>query len=190
MQSKPFLTADLDGKNTFVSGLGIPMKGLEFGICYQNKISYMLAWYFLGKPVYGTSVLNKGTLQEVKVNTALYIGYASFIAEYQLYRNKRWRILMPCQIGFGQARKEYYDAFTRRQVKRNNMLPVELSITGNYRIWKFVGLSGGLGYRRAFSGKFMKDEDFNGITYSFGVKIWFGDLCYWMMPKCRYCKYL
>lgn len=190
MQFKPSLTADFDSKNTFVTGHGVPMKGLELGISFKNKISYMLGVYFLREPIYNRATLYKGTTKEATYNTQVYINYWSLIAEYSIYRSRRWNIYMPFQIGTGFAKKYYYDSTSLKRADRSRIVPVELSITGNYRIWKFIGLSGGLGYRRAFSSNIIKDEDFNGITYSFGIKIWFGDLCYLVAPKCKYCKYL
>ncbi len=190
MKFKPTLTGDFDSKNTFVTGNGVPMKGLELGITYKNKISYMLGIYFLGQPLYGRVILKKGTVEEAQYNTLVYINYTSIIAEYSLYKSHRWNIYMPLQVGIGTAKKQYYDTVSLKIEKRSTILPIELSITGNYRIWKFIGLSGGLGYRRALSSNIIKEEDFNGITYSLGFKIWFGDLCYLLSPKCKLCKYL
>ena len=97
---------------------------------------------------------------------------------------------MPLLLGIGTAKKQYFDTVSLKIAKRSTIVPIELSIAGNYRIWKFIGISGGLGYRRAFSSNIIKDEDFNGITYSLGIKIWFGDLCYLIAPQCKSCKYL
>ncbi|MCX6190213.1 MAG: hypothetical protein NTW54_11575, partial [Bacteroidetes bacterium] len=176
--------------NTFVTGRGVPMKGLQLGLNFGNKISYMLGVYFLSQPIYGRTTLNKGTVNETKYTTQVYINYTSLIAEYSLHRSQRWNIYMPLLLGIGTAKKQYFDTVSLKIAKRSTIVPIELSIAGNYRIWKFIGISGGLGYRRAFSSNIIKDEDFNGITYSLGIKIWFGDLCYLIAPQCKSCKYL
>jgi hypothetical protein len=190
MKYKPSLTADFDSKNTFVTGKGVPIKGFEIGVTYKEKISYMLGLYFLQQPVYGRSTLYKGTTREASYNTQVYINYISLIAEYSVLRNHKWNIYMPLQVGVGNVRKYYYDTVSLKLAHRSPIVPIELSFTGNYRVWKFIGLSGGLGYRRALGGRLIRDEDFNGITYSLGIKIWFGDMCRWIAPKCTYCQYL
>ena len=188
MKSKPTLTGDFDSKNTFITGSGVSIKGLKLGANYGNKISYLLGWFFLRKPIYSKSTLYKGTLRETTYDTRVSIHYLSVIAEYSVLKSRRWNIYMPFQIGIGRAKKEFSDSLSVVISQKSTIFPVELSFTGNYRIWKFIGLSGGLGYRRAFSGNIIKDEDFNGIIYTLGVKIWFGDLCRWISPQCIYCK--
>lgn len=190
MQFKPTLIAKFDGKNTFVSGRGVPIKGFELGITYKNKISYMAGIYFLGKPFYSKSTLYQGTIREITYDTRIRIFYGSLIAEYSILKNHKWTINMPFQIGIGSARKIFYENKAFIMSKQSTIFPVELSFTGNYRIWKFVGLSGGLGYRRAFGANNIKDEDFNGIIYNLGIKIWLDSLCYWIAPDCALCKEL
>jgi hypothetical protein len=188
MHDKPTLTGDFDSKNTFVTGKGVSMKGLELGVNYGNKISYMLGWYFLSAPINSNSTLYKGTINEATYDTKVRIHYLSVIAEYSLLKNHNWNINMPIQIGIGTAKKEFSIANTLKLSQKSTILPVEITFRGNYRVWKFIGLSAGLGYRRAFSANIIKDEDFNGIMYTLGVKVWIGDLCRWVDPKCIYCK--
>ncbi len=188
MKFKPTLTGDFDSKKTFVTGKGVGIKGLELGVNYGNKISYMLGWYFLREPIISNATLYRGTVKEATYKTKVSIHYLSLIAEYSVLKSHRWNINMPLQIGVGTAKKIFSDSLTIMPPQKSTIFPVELSFTGTYRIWRFLGLSGGLGYRRAFSGNIIKDEDFNGIMYRFGMKIWFGDLCRWVAPKCVYCK--
>ena len=190
MKSRPILTGGFDNKNTFVSGSGAPINGLEIGVSFGSKISYMVGYYFLKKPIEGIATLNRGTMHEITYATKVQFSYFSFIAEYTLYKKGRWSVYMPLQLGIGKASKRYFEKNIEAFQKQNNILPIELSVTGNYRIWKFVGVSGGLGCRTALGANIIKDEDFSGLTYSLGVKIWFGDLCQILLPKCQFCDYL
>jgi len=190
LKFKPVLTAALDGKNTFITGKGIPLRGLEFGLSFNNRISLMLGYYFLKHPIYGTSILNEGTIEEVNYYTRLKLHYISLVTEYTLVKKERWCIYLPVQAGIGKAVKDFYDSESLKIKRINRLFPVELSVTGNYRLWKFLGIGGGIGYRNAIGSNIIKDEDFNGITYSLGIKIWFRDLCYLLLPKCNYCSYL
>jgi hypothetical protein len=190
MKNKPAFVVDFDNKSTFVSGRHVPIKGIKAGITYKNKISFMAGWYFIAPKLGGTSTFNKGTVNEISFNTTLKMHYASLIAEYGFYRDSRMLLYMPVQIGFGQAIKSYQAILSPDHFEHKSIIvPIEISITGSYRVWKFIGVSGGLGYRRAFSSNIIREEDFNGLTYSFGLKIWIGRLCTWMFPKSESCKY-
>jgi hypothetical protein len=190
MKNKPAFMIDLDSKKSFISGNAVPVRGIKAGITYKNKISFMLGWYFIAPVLKGQSEFFKGTVRQISFNTTLKMHYASLIAEYGFYRDSRLLLYLPVQIGVGQAIKTYQsiklpDNFEHRSL----IIPVEAALTGSYRIWKFIGISGGIGYRRGFSSNTIREEDFNGLTYSIGLKIWIGRLCTWMFPSSENCKY-
>jgi hypothetical protein len=190
MKNKPAFMVDFDSKNTFISGRGVPVRGIKAGITYKNKISYMLGWYFITPKLTGQSTFFKGTVREITFNTTLRMHYASLIAEYGFYRDARWLLYLPVQIGFGEAIKTYQSQILPDHFDHKSyFVPLEAAITGSYRVWKFVGLSGAIGYRRAFSTNTIREEDFNGLTYSLGIKIWIGRMCTRMFPNSVNCRY-
>lgn len=195
MQRKPGLCAEFDGRNTFVSGKPMKISGLRGGLSYGSKIYYYYGLYWMPNLHRDREIINVGQINQDTLTTLLGMRYTAISAEYVFYRTRKWYFSLNSHIGLGSARKQYfkdYGTVAQFQVdnKRVMILPTEMYVTGSYRFIPWFGIGGGIGYRRTLFNSFIKEEDFNGLTYTFGFRIWFNPLCTRIFPKCKYCKYL
>ncbi|MBY0425342.1 MAG: hypothetical protein K2Q22_06880, partial [Cytophagales bacterium] len=100
---------------------------------------------------------------------------------YVVFQRRRWEISIPLQLGLGQATYQthvtttFTDPRTHEKVERsfnrpdeNNLIFLgELSVNAHYKIFTWLGIGVGFGYRRLFN-----DNDNPKIASTFDYPIW------------------
>ncbi|HXB41760.1 MAG TPA: hypothetical protein VNZ49_14565 [Bacteroidia bacterium] len=173
-----FLLA-IDTRNSFIhtdKKIAVNVNGFQIGMVYKDHHNIALGFY---------SVLNTQTKQiqgdnQKKVNINLKIGYATLFYEYIFLDTKRWEIGIPIEIGHGNYHTTETDSagkpvkgFADTTQKSISLLGVGLDAT--FKVWNWLGLNAMGGYRLASGGN-LNGVNFNGVFYSVGLHIYFGEL--------------
>lgn len=172
---KPKLSVRLDNRYSFTAATPSKIVGFKVGAEFQDRFrvggGYNLLNSELKKEVY---VLKNGVNDTVM--SFLKMSYMSYFIEYVFYRDKRWEFSIPLQIGIGNTHYEYrIDNFKFR----NNwsvIVNYEASVSGHYRIIKWIGIGGGLGYQLMLKDNPAIPENFNTPIYVVKLKIFLGDI--------------
>lgn len=164
----------LDSRNSFVGNRYVVIDGIKAGLEYEDKLRFGIGYYGLISPLEKYYKLNgiPDTFHLV-----LHFWYASAFTEYVLFKNQKWEVSTPIQLAFGQTLGEKK---SMRGVllssKKNSPSLLEVSVNGHYRIVKWIGVGGGVGYRFMFS----KDESlrsyFDSPIVIYKVKLFLGEI--------------
>lgn len=165
--AKPTLTMSLDGRNSFIGSAPASVLGARIGWDY-GRVAVFGGFYTLRR--------NIVSLQSIRNGDTLYrklgMSYASATFEYLLYKDTRWELKVPVQLGIGLASRTNIRNGVQEVTTRVPMLPLEAQVTALYRFMRYAGLYAGLGFRMANGA----GPSFNGSIYSMGISVFTGTL--------------
>lgn len=170
---QPRFVARLDMRGSFVSNRNVRLMGVKAALEHAGRFQYGLGYTFLFTPITREQdVPGLGT-----TTTRLRVGYVSPYVDYAFYQRGPWEVRLPVQIGIGGGSTIYRDAEGRKQrLQRTGLLIYEPAMTVQYRFWKYFALGAGWGFRLVVQTGDRLGEDLNAPIYTFGLRIFFGDL--------------
>ena len=163
---KPTVVFGLDSRITFFSNVTTPIHGVKLGLDFDHRWRVGIGYFRMFSKVNGTYVHD----------TVTYIGrlrfnYLAGFYEYVPVRKRKWEISLPGYVGAGTAKLEAADSLTRRFVGVS-----ELSVQGHYKIFEWLGLGGGVGYRVLFVPNKRIEERLSNPVISYKIRIWIAPL--------------
>lgn len=167
------LIVGLDSRRSFISRRDVQVFGVRGGYDLDNKVRFGVGAYFLRSPFYRTFFFeNPDNGGRDTLTARLRFNYMTLFVEPVLLSTRRWEVSFPLHLGIGDSRYEGpgpIDAFTLRTV-----MLTEVGVAAHYKIFQWIGLGAGVGFRQMIRGNIYIREDFNAPTYSFAVKIFTG----------------
>jgi hypothetical protein len=105
------------------------------------------------------------------------LSYAGLTYERVFIDNKRWLVSAPLMVGLGNTRVEYLDStFTYRPYARREVVPVELGVRTAYKLFFWLYIQAGVGYREVLSSDPRVRHTYSGLTWSYGVSLKLGNI--------------
>lgn len=176
--AKPKFSARLDTRNSFIATKNARIFGVKIGWEYNDAVKLGIGYNRLdskiSKPKF---VINTETQGFDTLESVLKFEYLSPFFEYVFFKTKRWEHSIPVQIGIGNSRYEYYDK--KGVLHYENYRPVilyEPAMTTQYKIFPWIGLGAGVGYRLLILGNRQINENLNSPVYLLRVKVFLGEL--------------
>lgn len=166
---------NLDAREQVV--LGSPMKffGLRLGALKGHNI-VALGVYGLDDPFLDTGVPAL-ELHRDSVDLRTSFSYLSLTYERIVLDTKRWQLSVPVMLGHGNVRVEYrdtadvFEAYARREV-----VPLESGVRAAYKLFFWLYLQGGVGYRRVLTTDLRVNNVYSGFVWSSGISIKLGKI--------------
>ncbi len=165
------LTFQFDQRYSLVDSRLAGINGLKIGIEWRGRYRAGAGLYLLSPGLKAiTPGINGGKPSELRFR------YVAMYGEYVIRGNPRWEISTPVQIGYG---KYYHEQLSpegvRERSERDRVFLLEPTIGGHYRIFRWIGLGGGVGWREAFSVKPQYANQLDGPIFYGRVKLFLGD---------------
>ncbi len=158
----------LDSRRSFVSRQDVNMLGIRAGLDFDGLVRVGGGVYLLFSDVYQQfSLTDPATGAQTTVSGRLHFSYVSAFFEPVLLQSKRWEVSFPLHLGIGDT---YYEGAGFELSRPRTVVLSETSVTGHYKIFPWIGLSGGVGYRRLLRGNNLLKENFHAPIYMFGIK--------------------
>lgn len=157
------------GQNTNFWGAKV---GLEL---FQN---YRMGFgaYYMPKKVTMTPILEVGAIDTTYRKFRMHY-YTTFI-EWIFIRNFRWELAMPVSAGYGRAEVQQWLPERNENVlgcwvegKDIGMFVGSFSVNAHYKIFSWVGLGLGLGWRQIISSNEEIQTSFSGVILSYKIKL-------------------
>lgn len=171
LKMSPKLSVALESRRSFISNVDVKVVGLKTSLDFERRARLGFGVYFLASPFNRKFILpNALGTQNDTIDSKLQFTYLSVFFEYVILTTKRWELSLPIHLGLGDV------GFTGIPAEPKTVLLLEANLLASYKIFPFIGLGGGIGYRQMLLGGDLIRENFNSPTYSFGVKFWLGYL--------------
>lgn len=130
---EPSFSGSLDGRYSYILGKSVDIYGLRLGADYK-KFAVFGGLYFTG-------------FQSKSQEKRFSYFYLSGIGEYRWIQNYKWQLNQTAQLGIGMANLEFINSQGESTYSDQIIIPLEIGANATYRIWKFIGLSAGVGAR-------------------------------------------
>ena len=182
---KSGIDARLESRYSFIDNKIIGVTGFRLGVAFQRKlrIGGGISWL---KTDYEKVFYSPGSL--VSTGTSLQylkFAYVCFYVDFVFYKEKRWQLSVPIQVGAGASwfqPRVTYDLYGSE--KKYFLLLYEPGITAQFKVFKWFGLGSDVAYRFTINNKKI-GEKLNSPTYSFKILIWFDQFFYSAFPKTK-----
>ncbi|GGF24326.1 hypothetical protein GCM10011383_39940 [Hymenobacter cavernae] len=153
----------------------VGINGFKLGVEWRGRLRAGLGAYLLsgGVPISGTVplALPPGTQAELRFR------YVAAYGEYVLIGTPRWELSTPTQFGFGRvfARYRLPDG-SQQQSAIDHIWLVEPSLAGHMRVFRWIGVGAGVGYRQMLFLNGSEERELSGFIVLGRVKLFLGDL--------------
>ncbi|MBT9393663.1 hypothetical protein KLP40_10860 [Hymenobacter sp. NST-14] len=164
-----------DQRFSILNGKVVGINGVKGGLEWRGRWRAGLGVYRLsgGVPTRAAQPVGTppGTRDEVRFR------YLAGYGEYVFIGNRRWELSTPLQIGIGSyyTKYSYPDGGVYRTPSEILYL-VEPSVAAHYRVFRWVGLGAGTGYRQIFASGPKPADEISGYIFFARVKLFLGDL--------------
>lgn len=167
----PKLDIRINSRNSFITAQNVKMTGLKIGWDHNNTLKYGL-----GLNLLRSEVKNDIETAHGLIHAQLRFYTFSPYIEYTFYRDKRWELTIPVQIGLGGSYYRYAIGDEVHKVNKGFVATYEPAIVVQYRVLKYFGPTFGIGYRLMVKNNREIDENFTSPVYLVGLKIFIEDL--------------
>jgi hypothetical protein len=157
-----------DSRFSTIGNQLVSINGVKVGFELYNKFRIGYGIYFLGTPLfYDIKVRKYDTLKFSKMR----FNYMAFSLEYILYNKGAYEVSLPNQFGWGSTNFEYMNSSGRlEQTRKHPLFLYEPTLSGYRRIFYWVSLGGGGGYRFVLGSRTADKYFLNGPIFYFKVK--------------------
>lgn len=166
LKKKPKFFAGFDSRHSFISRRQVNIGGVRLGLTYDQRVRFSFGLYFLVTPFFRNQILSNGDTITSKLGFAYFAG----ACEYVFFKSKRWEISVPFYTGIGGT------SLSRRDSTKGLIIPLESSVNAVYKIWPWLGLGWGVGYRFMLVNNKKVPENFNNPIYVLGIRLYFGEI--------------
>ncbi|WP_375434138.1 hypothetical protein [uncultured Hymenobacter sp.] len=165
----------LDIRNSIVNRRFVSVPGLKLGVEWRGRLRTGIGVYLLSNGIPSRQPIPA----ELPANTRaeLRLRYVAGYGEYVVLGNPRWEIATQLQLGVGKTYAHYTlpDESRVRSPKRVIWL-VEPSLAAQMRVYRWLALGSGLGWRQPVFVNNLTQRELNGPVFYGRVKLSLGDI--------------
>ncbi len=180
----------MDFRQSFVKNSPIRIYGGNIGARIGDLDQITLGYYTLTS----SSKQEVITRNRIRLNTenSLNIWYLSLNFTHYIVNNRYWEMGFPLEAGYGKSIEEFKSQQTTNpttgqiipsrvlQTYENDIYPIQGGLLVHIKLTKWIGVKGSLGFRHTITPpnvqKPVFTEDFNGLYYSYGVKLYLDNI--------------
>lgn len=191
LHGKVYPTASFDSRNSFISNNRAHIWGVKIGIDFSGKLQGGIGYNRHDKNLRKEIYFSDQAGNPDSTSAFLHLNYFSFYMRYIYYEKANWKFsIMPYQLGFGNSEYRYlYNGKNLISGKRFVVI-YEPGISVSYKIFKWLGVGGDIGFRFMLRNNPNIPENFNSPIYSFYAIVYWGELYKSVFPKTKLAKML
>ena len=165
-KSKPVYFFKFDTRNSFISARRAVFSGVKFGFKYDNSLIVGLGVSFLNTDIAlkNTTLYTDASYEASSSKLSFY--YISPFLEYVFYKDHKWEHAIPIQLGFGYSNFRFKNKSGLTMLLYSKpIILYEPAMTTEYKIFPWLALGGGLGYRLLLINNKIYGKLFNSPIY-------------------------
>lgn len=164
-----------DTRYSLVSSQRATINGIKLGMEWRSRLRTGLGVYNLSPTT--TVNVKPGADWPDGTTARAQFRYVALYGEYVLKGNPRWEISAPVQVGYGRYWVQYTDPDgLRSRSASQRICLVEPTIAAQMRIFRWIGIGAGTGWRQLVKSDLPPGQSLNGPIFYSRVKLYLGDL--------------
>ena len=169
------LVVQIDQRFSPLNGKLVGINGAKLGVEWRGRLRAGLGAYLLSGGVPTSAPLPRTI--PVGSETELRFRYVAAYGEYVLIGTPRWELSTPTQFGFGRVFVRYHlPDGSHTQSPVDHIWLVEPSVVSHMRIFRWIGVGAGAGYRQMLFLNGSQERELSGFILIGRVKLFLGDL--------------
>ncbi len=164
---QPQLTGSFNTRGSFIDGRVANVREVAVGMVFHEKLTLGVGYHWL-------KTERKKTIFEdtLPLDTELKMRYLSLNIFYTFYHKTKWYISIPAEIGLGTS---FRQGEGKKGYQRQSILLYEPVMLAEYRVMRYFGIAGGIGFRLMLKNNHFLNEQFNSPIYVLRLKIRFSE---------------
>jgi len=159
-----------DARRTLFKNQFIVVGGLKFGVEYKRVHRLGLGFYFLNTRIFDEAVEFIPEADKVEYD----FEYSTVYYDRVLYFDKKWEFGATLHLGAGSLKTFYPNALNPNE--RNTGPELDFNVTEivtytEYNLLYWLGLRGGVGYRRVFGLNYDLGDDFSSAIFVINLRL-------------------
>jgi hypothetical protein len=184
MHGKIYPTATFDSRNSFISSKPAHIWGVKAGLDFNGYLQVGLGFNRLNRDLRKQIYFTNADGNADSASGELRFAYFSYYLRYVYFKSNRWRFsIMPLQVGVGNSKYVYESSGTQYKVARRSIILYEPGISVSFKIFKWLGVGGDIGYRFMLRGNPGIPENFNAPTFSFYAIVYWWEIYKLCFPR-------
>ncbi|MCB9192817.1 MAG: hypothetical protein H6602_14240 [Flavobacteriales bacterium] len=166
----------MDNHYTAFYGQSTNFWGAKLGLEFMERYRMGFGAYYMPKKVAMAPVLQEGATDTLYQKFRMHY-YTTFF-EWIFIRNFRWELALPISAGYGRAEVEQWipgrnENIMGRWVKGKDVeeFVATFHVQAHYKIFSWVGIGLGFGWRQIISANQQIQRDFSGGILSYKIKL-------------------
>ncbi len=183
LKHKPVFHYKFDSRSAFIGNRNANVWGIKIGLGYNKKIRFGIGYNYLKSRLPAkVNLISPET--GAAINTRLRMRYVSLYAEYVYYREKKWELTVPVQLGIGSTKYVAFDDPNNHYQSAGKLIILyEPCLSVNYRLVPFVAVGAEMGLRLALYKNRMVKEQVTAPIYVFKVLVYWSDMINYFWPN-------
>lgn len=165
LKEKPKLYFNFSTRNSFITNQYAKVRDIKAGLTYNKQFTLALGYSWLNS--------NFETTLKDGNNAKLKMRYITPYIEYSFLEKNNIEVTIPVHLGLGVS---FYEDEDKKQYNKSFILTYEPAMTLTYRLLKYFGVGGGIGYRIMLIGNNSINENFTSPIYLLKTKLFIGDI--------------
>lgn len=182
LKQKPKFTFRFDNRNSFISTKSPVINGFKVGIEFAHTLRLGTGYHRLASDFYKPQIIKSNSSVVDTVKSLLKLNYISNYVEYVFYKKNKWEFSFPLSIGIGNTHYEFLYNNTEFQRDKKIVVICETGVSGDYKLFSWIGIGMGAGYRLMIIDNKAIDENFNSIIFILKIKLFLSEICHLRRP--------
>lgn len=169
--------ASFDGRRSLIINQTVKIGGVRLGVQYKNNFRFGNGLYGFQEAIKIPRLLKNPNNKTTAAQEYIDYTYITWFFEPILYRFRRWEFSIPLCVGQGNAKTRLVDnqnILIRSKDKKGYL--AEAAFYAENKIFWWIGIGSGIGYRRILTSDIIDDNKFNGPYYQLAIKLYLGQI--------------
>lgn len=171
LKKNPGIDIGLETRNSFLLNDTVKFRGIKLGLRFGNKFKIGLSYNWLKSNIYNQVAYFYSSSKDT-TKGFFKMNYFALYTKIVYHKTKRWEFSTPLQFGYGSSwlQDKSKLSFKNQQYKKN-MFVYEPTVSVQFKLLKWLGIAGNIGYRFVWH----KDENIlnhlNGPIYVLNINL-------------------
>lgn len=168
LKTTPKFAAGFNTRGSFIDSRIANVREVTVGANFKDRLTIGIGYHWLK-----TERNKEVVLVNQLINTQLKMRYYSLNVMYTFYQKDKWYFSLPVEFGLG---KSFREGEGKKKYFSESIMLYEPVMLAEYRIFKYFGIAGGIGFRLMLKNNKSLDEQFSSPIYVARLKIRFSDI--------------